>query len=70
MKTVVKIGGMHCGNCKKRLEGFFTAIEGVKEAEVDLESASARIESESQLDLAFLKEEIEDMGFEFLGKED
>ncbi len=68
MQTKLKIGGMHWGTCKRRLEGLFSMIDGIKSAEVVVEDELAYIESEAELDLEHLKEEIEDMGFEFLGK--
>lgn len=45
-------------------------VDGIKEAHVEVKKGIATIESESELDLAYLKEEIEDMGFDFLGKEE
>lgn len=44
-------------------------VEGIKEAKVDVKAGIATIVSEAELDLNYLKEEIEDMGFDFLGKE-
>ncbi len=68
VKTTLKINGMHWGTCKRRLEGFFSMIEGITSANVVVEDCLAHIESDSELDIDYLKEEIEDMGFECLGK--
>ncbi len=43
-------------------------IEGITSANVVVEDCLAHIESDKELDIAYLTEEIEDMGFECLGK--
>ncbi len=43
-------------------------VEGITSANVVVEDCLAYIESETELDIDYLKEEIEDMGFECLGK--
>lgn len=68
MQTKLKIEGMHWGTCKRRLEGFFSMVDGITSAKVVVEDCVAHIESEGELDLDYLKEEIDDMGFDLVGK--
>ncbi len=42
--------------------------ENITSAEVKVEEGFAYLESETALDLEHISEEIEDMGFEFLGE--
>ncbi len=44
-------------------------VEGITSANVIVEDCVAHIESETALDIDYLTEEIEDMGFECLGVE-
>ena len=60
MKKVI-INGMHCNNCKARVERAFNAIEGVT-CEVDLNNILAKIDGEISDEI--IKETIDDLGFE------
>lgn len=42
-EAVIHIEGMHCAMCSSRMQKAFQDAKGVKEAEVDLESKSARV---------------------------
>lgn len=66
MKEVnLKIEGMHCEGCSKRLTKVLNNIEGVEEAEVSLEDKNAIIiYDEQKIGLDELKEYIEDSGFQ------
>ena len=41
--AVLHIEGMHCAMCSGRMQKAFSCADGVREAEVDLESKSARV---------------------------
>ena len=63
--TNLKIEGMHCDGCAKRLEKVLNNIEGVKTAKVIFEEKCARVEyTEEKVSVEELKEAIVDAGFE------
>lgn len=64
-KVEIKIEGMHCEGCSKRLTKVLNNVEGVKNADVSLENKLAGIEyDETVAKLEDLYEAIEDAGFE------
>ena len=64
-KVEIKIEGMHCEGCSKRLTKVLSNVEGVKNAEVSLENKLADIEyDETVSKLEDFYEAIEDAGFE------
>ena len=66
MKNIeMKIEGMHCEGCSKRLTKVLSNIEGVKVVEVSLENKLAKIEYDEEIaKVEDFKEAIEDAGFE------
>ena len=66
MKNIeMKIEGMHCEGCSKRLTKVLSNIEGVKAVEVSLENKLAKIEYDEEVaKIEDFKEAIEDAGFE------
>lgn len=65
MKKTIKISGMHCGGCVKRVDAALNAINGVC-AKVDLESATAIVESTSEIGDEVLKDAVEALGFDVI----
>ena len=64
-KLELKIEGMHCEGCSKRLTKVLSNVEGVNFAEVSLENKLAKIEyDENVAKLEDLEEAITDAGFE------
>lgn len=64
-KVEIKVEGMHCEGCSKRLTKVLNNIEGVNNAEVSLENKLANIEyDETIADIEDFYEAIEDAGFE------
>ncbi len=68
MKTIdIKIKGMHCEGCSKRLTKILGNMEGVKTAEVSLETTLAHIEyDETCVKVEDFYGAIEDAGFEVI----
>lgn len=63
----LKIEGMHCDGCAKRLEKVLNNIEGVENAKVTFEEKYASVEySEENVDIEEIKEAIVDAGFEVI----
>jgi Cu+-exporting ATPase len=66
--TTFSVGGMSCASCVRRVEEALAAVEGVKEASVNLASSTAMVVHEPDVAvLAALKKTVEDTGYEFLG---
>ncbi|TMW73313.1 copper chaperone CopZ [Alteribacter natronophilus] len=64
-KEVIKVDGMTCGHCKASVEGALNSLDGVKSAEVSLDDKQVTVEyDEAAVELAALKEEIDDQGFD------
>lgn len=66
MKTnVIEVDGMTCEHCKSSVEGALTALDGVSKAEVNLEANNVTVDyDDSKVDVAKMKSEIEDQGYD------
>lgn len=65
MEYTLNVGGMHCHNCETRLETVLRATEGVTNAKANHEEGLVTVGYDpSRIDLAEIKEVIEDCGFE------
>ncbi len=62
MKKIIKIEGMSCSNCARRVEGALKKL-GNLEVEVNLESKEAIIKGDLSISSSKLKEVIEDLGY-------
>ncbi len=62
MENKLKIEGMHCEGCKKRVENALKGVKGVKKIKVDLENKEVSLSGAYDLDevLSLLG----DIGFE------
>lgn len=65
MKTIIiKIEGMSCGHCSKRVEDALKNIEGVKEVNVSLDDKQAVVTAEDTAAEDALKEAVAEAGYE------
>ncbi len=64
MKKIIKINGMSCEHCKKRVENKLSELEGILNVNVDLDSKIATLEIEKNIDNTLLKDVVEDLGYE------
>lgn len=64
MKTNVKIEGMHCEGCVKRIENVLSKVKGIENFKVNLEEKSAYLEVKNDKVLNEAKQKIENLGFE------
>ncbi len=62
-ELVIKIEGMHCGGCVKRVENVLKGFKEIKKASVSLEEAQAVIELKKELAAEKIVEAINDLGF-------
>lgn len=65
MKEIqLKVNGMVCGGCKKRVENALNAIDGINGTVADYETGLVVIKANDEIDINVVKEKIEDIGFE------
>jgi len=65
MRKLMKIEGMHCGNCAMNVRSALERVAGVKKAEVDLLQHSVMVEGE-RLDDQALRAAVADSGYRVL----
>ena len=63
MTKTMKIEGMMCQHCVAHVKKALEDVAGVTEADVDLESGSAKIEMETDVKEDILKKAVEDAGY-------
>ena len=64
-KIVLKIEGMHCEGCVKRLTNVLSDLDGVNSVKVSLENKNAEVEyDENKLELDDIKQGVADAGFD------
>ena len=64
MKHNYQISGMTCMGCRAHVENSLKNVEGVTNAKVDLEKASAEIEMEKHIELEKFQAALEDSNYE------
>ena len=64
MKTInLKVSGMMCGGCEKRLQKALTSMTGIKDVNADHKTGTVIIFAENDVDETAVKAKIEDIGF-------
>lgn len=67
MKIVLKIEGMHCEGCKKRVENVLSNNKDLKNINVSLENKQVEYESKNE-NIEDVKKSIENLGFKVIGE--
>ncbi len=66
---LIKIKGMHCENCEKRIQNALTLIDGVVSVSANHQTGEVHIKINSEkIDKEFIYKKLEDMGFEVINK--
>ena len=60
----LKVEGMVCGGCEKRVVNAVSTIEGVKEVIANYNEGTVVVKSDIKISEDIIKEKIEDIGFE------
>ena len=68
-KIIVKIDGMKCEHCSKRVCDSLKKIDNVKSVKVSLENKNAAINYKDNVDIEQISQVIENEGFHFVGVE-
>lgn len=64
--VTLKVDGMTCGNCARRVENALNALEGVWAREISFGEGTARVLTKAQPDAAALKKAVADAGYTVL----
>ena len=65
MKETLNVQGMTCGHCKMSVEGALKKLDGVTDAEVNLDAGQVDVTfDDSKVNVAAMKEAIEDQGYD------
>lgn len=68
-KTSFSIGGMSCSGCATTVQEALSSIDGVWDANADLENKSASVTYNADaVSIDDLKQAVEDAGYEFKGE--
>jgi copper chaperone len=62
--TTIKIKGMSCQHCVMAVKKALNGIDGVENANVDLEGGQASFDTTQPVDMEAVKERIKKAGFE------
>ena len=68
-KIIVKIDGMKCDHCAKRIHDSLIKLEGIKSVKVNLEDKNATISYKDNIDIEHVSAVVEEEGFHFVGVE-
>lgn len=60
----LKVEGMVCGGCEKRVVNSLSTLEGVNEVSANHQTGTVLVKMTADIDTEVLKEKIEDLGFE------
>ena len=62
----LKVEGMVCGGCEKRVVNALSDLQGVSEVVASYQNGTVLVKmtEEIEIDIEILKEKIEDLGFE------
>ncbi len=63
-KITIKVNGMVCGGCEKRVKNALENIEGIKKVDANHKKATVTISSADEIETKIIEEKIEDLGFE------
>ncbi len=63
---IIKIEGMHCEHCAKKVEDGLKAIEEIGKIKIDLKRKEVRIEEKESISDQLIQKSIEDLGYQVL----
>lgn len=63
-EIVLKVEGMVCGGCEKRVKKALEQIDGIEKVEADYQKKSVKVLLKEEVAIELIQEKIEDLGFE------
>lgn len=64
MDTTITVKGMSCNHCVMAVKKALMDVDGVTQAEVDLQKAQATLVHDKPVDMATVKDRLERAGYE------
>lgn len=68
-EIVIKVDGMVCGGCENRVQNAIKTMKGIKKVVADHTKGMVTIMMKEEVNENEIKEKIESIGFEVIGKE-
>lgn len=65
-EIIIKVNGMVCGGCEKRVENAIKSIKGIKKVVANHTNGTVTILTKEDIGKNQIKEKIEDIGFEIV----
>ena len=62
-EIILKVEGIECGGCEKRIENAVGTINGVSKVKASHENGTVTITLEQEVEQAVIEQKIEDIGF-------
>ena len=69
-KKVLKVSGMHCEHCAKKVSDAIVKVDDKYKVKVDLKCGEVTITSKNTIDIDNVKENVNQTGFTFVGVKD
>ena len=69
MKKVLKVEGMSCNHCVMHVKNALLAVDGVADAQVDLDAKTATVSLDKEVADDVLTAAVVDAGYEVVGVE-
>ena len=69
-KLIIKIHGMSCSHCAKRVEDALEKLDNVKKVKVNLQEEKGVITYKDNIDIEKVKKVIENLDYQFEGVEE
>lgn len=66
-KIIIKVDGMHCEHCAKKVTEAILKVDDSVKVKVDLKSGEVTITSKNSIDINNVKENVNETGFTFVG---
>ena len=66
-KIIIKVDGMHCEHCAKKVSDAIVKLDDSYKVKVDLKSGEVTITSKNTIDIDNAKENVNETGFTFVG---
>ncbi len=63
-KIIIKVNGMVCGGCEKRVKNALENIEEIKKVDANHKKGTVTISLKNNIETRIIEEKIEDLGFE------
>ncbi len=67
LKTIIKVEGMHCEHCAKKVCDSLEKLENVSKVTVDLEQKQVTVLSKKSIEEKKIKEAIENLDYKYIG---